>query len=60
MATLDTRDLVQQRLENLNDLARFEAEVGKAQAAGSLADAPDQTRPASTSRGRASSSSTTC
>ena len=39
MAVLDTRDLVQQRLENLNDLTRFGAEVGKAQAAGALADA---------------------
>jgi len=39
MATLDTRDLVQQRLENVNDLSRYEAEVSKAQAAGALADA---------------------
>ena len=39
MATLDTRDLVQQRMENVNDLSRFDAEVGKAQAAGALADA---------------------
>lgn len=39
LATLDTRDLVQQRLENLNDLTRFEAEASKAQAAGALADA---------------------
>jgi len=39
MATLDTRELVQQRMENVNDLSRFEAEVSKAQAAGALADA---------------------
>ncbi len=39
MATLDTRELVEQRMEDVNDLARFDAEVSKAQAAGALADA---------------------
>ena len=39
MATLDTRELMQQRLENLNDQTRFDAEVSKAQASNALADA---------------------
>ena len=39
LATLDNRDLIQQRLENENDLKRFEAEGSKAFAANALADA---------------------
>ena len=39
LATLDRRDLIQQRLENENDLKRFEAESSKALAANALADA---------------------
>ena len=39
LAILDSRDLIQQRLENENDLKRFEAESSKALATNALADA---------------------
>ena len=52
LATLDTRELIQQRLESLNDLTRFETEVTKAQAAGGLADARINEARADESRAR--------
>ena len=52
LATLDTRELIQQRLENVNDLTRFEVEITKAQAAGGLADARINEARADESRAR--------